>query len=125
MWGAFIAIFAGIWLLQIILTQVQVKHYRDTIKRMSKRASGYLGAGVEKRKLGVGKVVIIVCDEDGTIVDSQLMSGVTVFARFKTFNEIIGESIYHLQDKAELEDLQVPISMAIKNIEGQLNKNTT
>ncbi|MRH41518.1 hypothetical protein GH741_02375 [Aquibacillus halophilus] len=122
MWGAFIAIFAGIWLLQIFLTQVQLKHYRDTIKLMSKRASGYLGAGVEKRKLGVGKVVIIVCDEDGVIVDSQLMSGVTVFVRFKTFHEIIGNSIYQIENNKELEDLRVPISMAITNIKAQMNK---
>jgi len=122
MWGAFIGVFVGIWLLQLALTWVQMKHYQNTIRAMSNRSSGFLGTGVKKSKLGIGNVVIIVCDQQGVVQDSQIMSGVTVFVRFKKFDQIIGYPIDRINDLDIISDVENPIQMAVNNIKEQMEK---
>ena len=38
------------------------------LSRICKRVTGYLGVGVQKRKLGVGTILILVTDLEGTII---------------------------------------------------------
>ncbi|MBZ5202333.1 hypothetical protein HU147_13985 [Planomicrobium chinense] len=124
MWGWFIVIFAGIWLLQIILTKVQLKNYQTTIKRMSNRSSGYLGVGIQKQKLGIGVIAIAVTDEDGVIVECQLMRGVTVFSRFEHFTEYDGLHMEEVKRSLDQEPAGQAFNMAFKKIEGQMEKKT-
>lgn len=51
MWGYLLGGFVSLWLLQIYLSTLQMKHYKATVQDMSRRDSGYLGVGVEKRNL--------------------------------------------------------------------------
>ncbi|UFT98604.1 transcriptional regulator GutM [Radiobacillus kanasensis] len=122
MWGVLIAAFVVVWFLQIFLTSIQMKHYRRTLQLMSRRSNGYLGVGVDKQKFGVGTVVIVVCDNVGKVVDSKLMKGVTVFSRFKPFQEVIGDSIETLKDNQATFKMEAPVSMAVKNIKDQMDK---
>ncbi|MCP2036422.1 glucitol operon activator protein [Planomicrobium sp. HSC-17F08] len=124
MWGWFIVIFAGIWLLQIMLTKVQLKNYQTTIKRMSNRSSGYLGVGIQKQKLGIGVIAIAVTDEDGGIVECQLMRGVTVFSRFERFTEYDGLHMEEVKKSLDQESAGQAFNMAFKKIEGQMEKKT-
>lgn len=88
---------------------------------MSDRASGYLGVGVEKKRFGKGSVLIVVVEDTGTVVDCQLMSGVTVFSEFKKCKRFIGGSMY--QDVSDVdEDLRNIYNMAITKIEEQMTK---
>lgn len=89
MWGWFIVLFAAVWLLQLWMTKAQLKNYHDTIRELSRRSSGYLGVGIQKQKLGIGAVAILVTDETGTVVESRLMHGVTVFSRLEPFTNYI------------------------------------
>ncbi|MFS0675168.1 transcriptional regulator GutM [Ornithinibacillus sp. 179-J 7C1 HS] len=122
MWGTIIVVFALLWVVQIILSVVQMKHYQKTIKEMSKHSSGYLGVGVDKRKLGVGTVVVIVCNKNGMIIDSKKMHGVTVFQRFSNYENLlnmhINKIVFNQKDK-----LQHATNMAIDNIRKQIQAN--
>jgi glucitol operon activator protein len=123
MWGVFISIFIALWLLQLLMTMMQVKHYRKTIQDMSKRVSGYLGVGVQKRKLGIGTILILVTDLDGTIIDCRIMSGVTVFSRFRNCKRFINRTIFNVLDQDNKE--QIPLEMAIEKIQQQMNKSVS
>ncbi len=124
MWGWFIVIFAGIWILQILMTKVQLKNYQATIKKMSNRPSGYLGVGIQKQKFGIGTIAILVTDEQGTLIESQLMKGVTVFSRFEAFTKYNGQHIETLKEKLINDSDGQALKMAIEKIETQMNKKT-
>lgn len=122
LWGWFIALFAGIWILQILMTKVQLKNYQATLKKMSKRPSGYLGVGIQKQKLGIGVIAILVTDEDGLVIESQLMKGVTVFSRFEAFPKYNGLHIESLKQQLDDEPDGQAFKMAIEKIEAQMSK---
>lgn len=122
LWGWFIALFAGIWILQIMMTKVQLRNYQATLKKMSNRPSGYLGVGIQKQKLGIGVIAILVTDEDGLLIESQLMKGVTVFSRFESFPKYNGLHIESLKEKLEDEPDGQAFKMAIEKIEVQMSK---
>ncbi|ASN04374.1 transcriptional regulator GutM [Virgibacillus necropolis] len=123
MWGTFILVFAAIWALQYVLTQIQVKHYRASIKEFAKLDSGYLGTGFYRKKLGTGALVMLVCDEQSQVVEAKVMKGITVFARFKSIDRLKGmklEESKHadfllMKEKNALEG-------AINMIEKEMNK---
>ncbi|AVR00130.1 transcriptional regulator GutM [Oceanobacillus sp. M65] len=123
MWGTFILVFAGIWALQFLLTQLQVKHYRANIKEFAKRKAGYLGTGYYKKTLGTGALMLIVCDEQMEIVEARIMKGLTVFARFRNINKLIG---MQLESSKEAEFLSVKernaLQGAIDMIKKEVNK---
>jgi glucitol operon activator protein len=121
-WGWFIAIFIGMWLVQFLLTKLQMKNYQSTIRRLSNRPSGYLGAGIEKQKLGIGSIAIVVTDENGIIKDCEVMQGVTVFTRFKQHTTYKGLNIHTLHSELKGKPMDHAFKMAIEKIEGQMNK---
>ncbi|MDQ0429366.1 glucitol operon activator protein [Planomicrobium stackebrandtii] len=124
MWGWFIVVFAAVWLLQLWMAKAQLKNYHGTIKKLSRRPSGYLGVGVKKQKLGIGAIAIIVTDETGTVVESQLMRGVTVFSRFEPFAKYVGLPLDTLKASLGEEPVDLAFEMAIEKIEAQMNEKT-
>ncbi|MFB1083094.1 transcriptional regulator GutM [Jeotgalibacillus sp. JSM ZJ347] len=124
MWGWFIVVFAGIWILQIIMTKIQLKNYQATLKKMSSRSSGYLGVGIQKQKLGIGMIAILVTDENGVLVESQRMKGVTVFSRFETYTEYNGLHIKEMKEELNQDTDSQAFMMAINKIEAQMSKKT-
>ncbi|WP_322101491.1 transcriptional regulator GutM [Paraburkholderia sp. J41] len=83
---------AAMWAMQIAAAWVQMRYYRDTVRRTAQQwHSGYLGVGTFKRRLGPGAVAIVVIDsaDEGAMVREALsMSGLSVFARFKPRAEL-------------------------------------
>lgn len=118
MWGYLLAGFVGLWLLQIYLSTLQMKHYKKTVQVMSRRDSGYLGVGVEKKKLGSGTVLILVTNTEGIVEECQVMSGVTVFIKFKKCKRFTGEHISMLHD----DKWSVALEMAIEKIKKQMGE---
>ncbi|WP_273124254.1 transcriptional regulator GutM [Bacillus weihaiensis] len=123
-WGWFITIFIGMWLLQFLLTKLQLKNYQTTIQRLSKRPSGYLGVGIQKQKVGTGAIAILITNETGIIEECETMEGVTVFTRFKPFTAHNGITLHQLKAKLEDQPMDTAFKMAIEKIEGQMNKKT-
>lgn len=124
MWGWFIVLFAAVWLLQIWMAKAQLKNYHSTIRELSRRRSGYLGVGIQKQKLGIGAVAILVTDEAGTVVESRLMRGVTVFSRFEPFTKYIGMPLEAVLEDLNDEPMDLAFGMAIEKIEAQMNEKT-
>lgn len=119
MWGYIIVGFVLMWALQIILSSFQLKHYNKTIKAMSQGRSGYLGVGVDKRRYGIGSVIIIVCDKDGIVTASKILEGVTVFQRFKDNKAILNEHIDGLIQE-EHRHFSPATKMAVDKIHSQM-----
>ncbi len=124
MWGWFIVVFAAVWLLQIWMTKAQLKNYHGTIRELSRRPSGYLGVGIQKQKLGIGAIAILVIDDTGTIVESRLMRGVTVFSRFEPYTKYIGLPLDAVKAVLGEEPADLAFKMAIEKIESQMNEKT-
>lgn len=123
MWGTFIFIFASIWALQFLLTHFQVKHYQSEIKKFTRRKSGYLGTGYHKKRLGTGAIILLVCDAESNIVDAKVMKGLTVFARFRDIQQLVGMS---LEDSKLADSLSPKENIALvrakEMIEKEINK---
>ncbi len=102
-WGLVVILFAGMWVLQIVLTLMQSRHYYQQLRVMQQQQSGYLGVGVKKRRFGVGAVVILVTDRNGIVTQCKRMSGISVFSRFRLYPELVGKSI----DSLYLTDPQI------------------
>lgn len=122
MWAVFISIFIVLWLFQLFMTMRQMKHYHQTIREMSKHSSGYLGVGVEKKKLGVGTALIMVTDLEGTVIDCKIMSGVTVFSEFKNCKRFIGIDIFNLNITDYESKYHSVLEMAVAKIQEQKNR---
>jgi len=124
MWGWFIVLFAAVWLLQLWMAKAQLKNYHGTIRELSRRPSGYLGVGIQKQKLGIGAVAILVTDEAGTVVESRLMRGVTVFSRFEPFAKYMGLPLEAVLEDLKEEPADLAFKMAIEKIASQMNEKT-
>lgn len=122
MWGALILLLVAVWMLQIVLTILQSKHFSRTVKEMSRQSSGYLGVGVARQKLGVGTVIILVSDLGGKIVQAKEMTGVTVFTRFKPAMEFVGGQIDTYERLPKDGNRNKAIKQAVEKIKEQVRE---
>ncbi|CEI83382.1 glucitol operon activator protein [Oceanobacillus oncorhynchi subsp. incaldanensis] len=123
MWGTFILIFAFVWGVQFLMTQLQVKHYRSNIKSFTNRKSGFLGTGYFKKRFGTGALVLLVSDENLQVVEAKIMKGITVFARFKDRKELIGKDLFEVENMEILDAKEKnAVQGAVKMIEKEFEK---
>lgn len=124
-WGYVVVLFAGLWVLQIVLTQLQSRHYYQQLREMQQQPNGYLGVGVNKRRFGVGAVVILTTDVHGIVTQCKRMSGISVFSRFREYADPIGkpiDSLYETAKQQQKQPVQTALGMAIEQIRGVLAK---
>ena len=72
----------------------QVKNFRSTMKEMRSRGNN-LAVGGKKRFIN-SEFVIMSCDDKGTILDTRVLNGMSIFNRFKTNSDVIGKNILDL-----------------------------
>ena len=84
--------------IQALGTYVQVQQYKKAVRRLHKR--GNIGIGSKRSKLK-NNIVIIACNNEGTIVDSEIMEGLTVFTKFRKCPDIVGKNIFLLKEEYE------------------------
>ena len=96
MWK-YVAILVAFYILQSFMAYRQMNHFKRTILEVKDK--GIAGLGVKKSKLGPGKVVVLVSDEAGRIIIARMMSGISVFARFREKKELCGYEIDELYNK--------------------------
>lgn len=123
-----IFIFATFWLVQGVFTFFQSRSMTKKMIELQTSYTGYLGVGVSKAKFNAGRGVIValVTSEEGIVSDLQVMSGITVMARFKQKREYLGMSVEEMQrslkqskDKKMISALQ----QAIEKINDEREKN--
>lgn len=123
MWGWLIGLFAATWVLQLLLTRIQMKNYQKTLKEMSNRSSGYLGVGIHKQRIGIGSIVILVTNQDGEVVDGRKMAGVTVFSRFVPFDTFNGLLVQEVKEMIDEHPLRLAIETSLEQINKQRKKS--
>lgn len=69
------------------------------MRRLHKK--GNIGIGSKRSRIR-NNIVIIACDNQGKIVDGELMEGLTVFTKFKQIPDIIGKDIFLLKKNMKL-----------------------
>ena len=84
----------GLWVLQGVLSYVQITHYRKTLSRL--KSKGRVLIGHEKGKLKPGSIILLVIDDNGIIIDVEEMKGISVFDRFRKKSTYIGKTIEEL-----------------------------
>ncbi|MHC1548362.1 transcriptional regulator GutM [Phyllobacterium sp. K27] len=83
-----------LWALQSLGVWYQMRHYTDVMKGItSKYNDGFVGAGNVRGRLGKGMIVLIVTNADLAIQRFLVMSGRSVFAKFKRRPEFENMSI--------------------------------
>jgi len=109
MWGKVILLFGAAWFVQALLGYFQVKDYQRVTFELSKK--GKLIVGAKRGRLSRGAILAMAVDEDGRILDCKYMKGVSVLARFKGLDGLVGKNI--LDESIEL-SLDEPLKKAYK-----------
>lgn len=94
------ALFIIAFFVQCYLSYLQNKALQTEVMRMNRLYRNYCYVSVGKKRARLfrkGYVVILAVDEDRTIVQAKILSGMTVFARLKEETAIIGQNIDHWQ----------------------------
>ncbi|SCL86880.1 transcriptional regulator GutM [Sporanaerobacter sp. PP17-6a] len=123
---SFIVLFSALglfWIIQGIFTYYQMKNvkrnYQDICKNYDK---GYFfGMGNKKGILSRGYIVFLVAKKNGEIVQGKILGGVSVFNRFKNYDEIIGKNIYNYKPDSTTSKYKAVI-MAIENIKNYIEE---
>ena len=98
--GNLILALAFVWALQIVGTYFQMRHYKEVLGRVVGEGNeGYVGAGNAKARFGKGVILILVVDENDTVVRALRMRGRTVFARFDEAPDLVGMKLDELRDE--------------------------
>ena len=92
----------ALFVLQAVGGVFQILNYKKAIRRVHK--FGNVGFGQKRGGLSAGYIVMIACDQEGTITGGEIMKGFSFLARFKPWKnflgrEVIGESIYSYLDE--------------------------
>ena len=98
-WIAYVILLLAIaWILQIVGTYFQMRHYREVLGGITRDSSeGFVGVGNGKATFGKGVILILVADENDVVRRALRMRGMTVFARFKEAPDFAGISLDELR----------------------------
>ncbi|WEV50405.1 transcriptional regulator GutM [Lactobacillus sp. ESL0731] len=143
----FITVGLTAYIAQVLLGFQQIKNFGRIYSKL--RLKGEVVIGKKSGKFFAGSIVIFSIDQQGTILDSWIMKGVTIFSRFKesykynninlmgadldrllkTENWLIRKSVLNAKDNylkvknGEVEDLdQVPVNPLTIKIDLLKNK---
>jgi len=90
----YVIVLMGFYVLQMYMAYRQMQHFKRTI--LDLRDQGVMGLGVKKSKLGQGRVVVLVSNPEGEISVARVMSGISVFARFREKKDLCGMHVDQL-----------------------------
>jgi glucitol operon activator protein len=76
------------WILNFLLGMLQIKNFNKNYIEL--RKIGKVAIGRKKGYLQAGTIVMILIDQDGKIVSSRKMQGISVFARVRKFTGLEG-----------------------------------
>lgn len=115
------------WSLQVYLAYQQNKTIIKEIQEIQRtHHSGHLGVGVKRARFnfGSGVILILVTDNDGQILDTRLLKGISVFSRFKKMESILSFSVGQAYSMIEDNKIRAAFEEAVKNINDQRNTHS-
>jgi DNA-binding transcriptional regulator of glucitol operon len=90
----------GAYLLQIVFGMKQIKHFNETYQML--RRKGKVAIGRRAGKIKAGTIVMFAVNNNGDILESVKMQGVTVMAKFKSLPQFNGLNIHDLSENHDL-----------------------
>ncbi len=81
-----IASLITVYLLNIFLGYLQLKDFNKNYIELKR-----------KGRISSGTIVLILINDDGVIVETRKMQGVTVLARVKSFEGLVGKSLEYIE----------------------------
>lgn len=102
------------WVLQAAGAWMQWRHYQQSVAGNRENwTKGYLGVGKSRRKFGFGAVAIVVVSPELRVNKVQIMTGISVFARFKDVPDFEGMSMDALASSDKAKQANEQVSKAI------------
>lgn len=98
--------------ISMVLSFFQEKNLAITYIEM--RRKNLIAIGKYKRLLNSGAIVMCGVTESGCIQDARILSGVTVFSRFRPIKDLVGMNVLHL-NKMDLSPYPKSVRRAIVN----------
>lgn len=98
-----------LWIVQGILSYFQIKNFNGKLAKF--RNYHKYGIGQVKGRIGKGAIVILGTDSHNNIVDAEMMSGISVFARFRSLDILKGKNIQEID--SILGGIDKPVKTAI------------
>ncbi|MDS1003707.1 transcriptional regulator GutM [Clostridium sporogenes] len=100
------------WLLQTALGFLQFKDFNKNFKEL--REKGRVVIGKNRGRVKRGAVILIAIDDNCSIIESRIMKGITILARFKTM-EILNNQNLHSINPNILKNLDQQTTLAIQD----------
>ena len=95
-WGL-LALF-GVWALQSLGVWLQMRHYTDVFKGVTNQFNdGFVGAGNFRGRFSKGTIVVVVVTPDLIVQRLLVMSGRTVFTKFRRLEQFEGTTLDRLR----------------------------
>ncbi|MHB1627075.1 MAG: transcriptional regulator GutM [Bacilli bacterium] len=100
-----ISVVALAWVLQYGLTLLQIRHYRFAMRQLlndyRNQDGFYLFSGIARKAVGSGAIVLMIVDDEFVIHRCQVLTGISVFAKFRSFSETEGMHAADILAEAE------------------------
>ncbi len=121
-WGL-LALF-GVWALQSLGVWLQMRHYTDVFKGVTNQFNdGFVGAGNFRGRFSKGTIAVIVVTPDLVVQRLLIMSGRTVFTKFRRHEEFEGKSLDVLRSNpAVLGEGEPGVAEAVKRAIEQIDR---
>lgn len=122
-WQYLLLAFAVLWGLQIAGTALQMRHLRRVLASLTERWNdGFIGTGAARARFGRGVIAILVTDRDGTVRESLVMQGRTVFAKFRAYPPLAGRSIADIKSGDVFRGKGANLATAFANCVAQIER---
>jgi glucitol operon activator protein len=121
--GYLILALALVWILQIVGTYFQMRHYRDVLGGITREETeGYVGVGNAKARFGKGVILILVVGENDVVKRALSMRGMTIFVRFKEAPKFIGMGLDELRKEEHEGPYDKSVMLAARRAVEQIDR---
>jgi glucitol operon activator protein len=121
-WG--LLLLAVVWALQSLGVWLQMRHYSDVFKGITNRyKDGFVGAGNSRGRLRKGTIALIVVTPDMVVRRLLVMSGRSVFTKFKRQEQFEGVPLDRIRsDPAIMGQGEPGVAEAVKRAIEQIDR---
>ncbi len=121
-WG--LLLLAAVWALQALGVWLQMQHYSGVFKGITEKYSdGFVGAGNFRGRFKKGTIALVVVTPDLVVRRLLLMSGRTVFTKFKRHEEFEGMPLDRLRSRPAIMGEDEPgVTEAVKRAIEQIDR---
>ncbi|MBN9234077.1 MULTISPECIES: transcriptional regulator GutM [Phyllobacteriaceae] len=115
---------ALVWGLQSLGVWLQMRHYSDVFKGITQKyADGFVGAGNHRGRFARGTIVLVVVTPDLIVRRLLVMSGRSVFAKFKRHEEYEGVALDRIRSNPAIKGEGEPgVAEAVKRAIEQIDR---